>query len=309
VEYPLRFPELFAKFKRDPSRGVLFYGPPGCGKTLLAKAVATECAANFLSVKGPELLSMWFGESESNVRNIFQKARQASPCILFFDELDSIVRARGSSPGDSGAADRVINQLLTELDGLEARKTIFTIGATNRPDIIDPAITRPGRLDQLIYIPLPDEPARVGIFKANMRKVSVAPDVNFAALAHVTEGFSGADIAEICNKATRFAIKLSLQEHVRREKLKEEAIEKGEDIPAELDDDSLYTISQYHFNLAMQNARKSVSEGDIARYRMYAETMQQSRGIGGAGQFPGNAPGAPGPHFGNDNQNNDLYGS
>jgi transitional endoplasmic reticulum ATPase len=308
VEYPLRFPELFAKFKRDPSRGVLFYGPPGCGKTLLAKAVATECAANFLSVKGPELLSMWFGESESNVRNIFQKARQASPCILFFDELDSIVRARGSSPGDAGAADRVINQLLTELDGLEARKTIFTIGATNRPDIIDPAITRPGRLDQLIYIPLPDEPARVGIFKANMRKVSVAPDVNFAALAHVTEGFSGADIAEICNKATRFAIKLSLQEHVRREKLKEEAIEKGEEIPAELDDDSLYTITQYHFNLAMQNARKSVSEADIARYRMYAETMQQSRGIGGAGQFPGNAPGTPGPHFGNDNPN-DLYGS
>lgn len=319
VEYPLRFPELFARFKRDPSRGVLFYGPPGCGKTLLAKAVATECAANFLSIKGPELLSMWFGESESNVRNIFDKARQASPCILFFDELDSIVKARGSSPGDAGAADRVINQLLTELDGLEARKTIFTIGATNRPDIIDPAIIRPGRLDQLIYIPLPDEPARLSIFKAQMRKIQVSPDVNFNALAHATEGFSGADIAEICNKATRFAIKMTLQEHMRREKLKEELIEKGEEIPAELDDDSIYTISQQHFNLAMMGARKSVSEADIARYRMYADTMQLSRSMTGAG-IPGmppagGMPGMPGmpqtpggaPNFQNPNNDDDLF--
>lgn len=293
VEYPLRFPELFAKFKRDPSRGVLFYGPPGCGKTLLAKAVATECAANFLSVKGPELLSMWFGESESNVRNIFGKARQASPCILFFDELDSIVKARGSSPGDSGGADRVINQLLTELDGLEARKTIFTIGATNRPDIIDPAITRPGRLDQLVYIPLPDEPARTSIFKANCRKISVSPDVNFNALAHATEGFSGADLSEICNKATRIAIKMCLQEHVRREGLREEAIKNGEEVPSELNDDSIYTLTQAHFNMAMQGARKSVSEADIARYRMYAETMSLSRGIGGASQNFSGMPGAP----------------
>jgi transitional endoplasmic reticulum ATPase len=198
VEYPLRFPELFAKFKRDPSRGVLFYGPPGCGKTLMAKAVATECAANFLSVKGPELLSMWYGESESNVRNLFQKARQASPCIIFFDELDSIVHARGSH--HDAVSDRVINQLLAELDGLESRKTIFIIGATNRPDIIDPGITQPSRLNQLIYIPLPDEPARVSIFRASMRKVACAPNINFDALGHATEGFSGADIAEVWNR-------------------------------------------------------------------------------------------------------------
>jgi transitional endoplasmic reticulum ATPase len=294
VEYPLRFPELFARFKRDPSRGVLFYGPPGCGKTLLAKAVATECAANFISVKGPELLSMWFGESESNVRNLFQKARQASPCIVFFDELDSIVRARGSSPGDSGAADRVINQLLTELDGLEARKTIFTIGATNQPALIDPAIIRPGRLDQLIYIPLPDEPARVSIFKANMRKVACAEDVNFDALGHATEGFSGADIAEICNRASRFAIKMCLQEHISRERQKEELIRAGQEIPTELDDDSIYVVKKQHFDLAMRNARKSVSEDQIAKYTAYAQanSLAQARGFSapGAPNF-GNAPG------------------
>jgi transitional endoplasmic reticulum ATPase len=219
--YPLQYPELFAKFKLDPSRGVLFYGPPGCGKTLLAKAVASECSANFISIKGPEFLSIWFGESESHVRNIFDKARQASPCILFFDELDSIVKQRGSSHGDSGAADRVINQLLTELDGLEARKTVFTVGATNRPDIIDPAIMRPGRLDQLVYIPLPDEPARVAIFQARMRKLNVSPDVNFAALVHVTNGFSGADIAEICNMAIRNALQSSFQQPQIRSSLYE----------------------------------------------------------------------------------------
>ena len=301
VEYPLRYPELFARFKRDPSRGVLFYGPPGCGKTLLAKAVATECAANFLSVKGPELLSMWVGESESNVRNIFDKARQASPCIIFFDELDSITSARGHHAGDSGVSDRVINQLLTELDGLEARKTIFTIGATNRPDIIDPAIIRPGRLDQLIYIPLPDEPARLSIFKATMRKISVADNVNFGALAHSTEGFSGADIAEICNKATRFAIKSTLGEFIRREKIKEEAIENGTEIPPEIEDESIYMVKQEHFAAALQTARRSVSEADIARYTHYAETMSQARSIGGGLPVP--SPAAP--NFNNPNQNDE----
>jgi transitional endoplasmic reticulum ATPase len=236
---------------------------------------------------------MWVGESESNVRNLFQKARQASPCILFFDELDSIVRARGSSPGDSGVADRVINQLLTELDGLEARKTIFTVGATNRPDIIDPAIVRPGRLDQLIYIPLPDERARVSIFKANMRKVACSADIDFGALGHATAGYSGADIAEICNKATRFAIKECLEEHIRREKRKEELIAAGQDIPAELDDDTLYTVTRTQFQKALQSTRPSVSEGDIARYQQYSERMQQVRGFGGGGT---GTPGA-GPQF------------
>jgi len=162
VQYPVNFPEKFEKFGMSPSKGVLFYGPPGCGKTLLAKAIANECSANFISIKGPELLTMWFGESEANVRELFDKARSSAPCVLFFDELDSIARARGSSSGDAGGAgDRVINQILTEMDGMGSKKSVFIIGATNRPDIIDPAVLRPGRLDQLIYIPLPDEGSRL----------------------------------------------------------------------------------------------------------------------------------------------------
>ncbi|NXB10970.1 TERA ATPase, partial [Cnemophilus loriae] len=174
VQYPVEHPDKFLKFGMTPSKGVLFYGPPGCGKTLLAKAIANECQANFISIKGPELLTMWFGESEANVREIFDKARQAAPCVLFFDELDSIAKARGGNIGDGGgAADRVINQILTEMDGMSTKKNVFIIGATNRPDIIDPAILRPGRLDQLIYIPLPDEKSRVAILKANLRKSPV----------------------------------------------------------------------------------------------------------------------------------------
>lgn len=157
ILFPIEHPEKFHKFGMQPSKGVLFYGPPGCGKTLLAKAVANECSANFISIKGPELLTMWFGESEANVREVFDKARAAAPCVLFFDELDSVAVQRGSGGGDAGGAgDRVINQLLTEMDGVNAKKNIFFIGATNRPEILDEAIIRPGRLDQLIYIPLPD---------------------------------------------------------------------------------------------------------------------------------------------------------
>ena len=173
VQYPVEFPEKFEKFGMQPSKGVLFYGPPGCGKTLLAKAIANECQANFISIKGPELLTMWFGESEANVRELFDKARGAAPCVLFFDELDSIARARGSSGGDAGGAgDRVINQILTEMDGMGAKKSVFIIGATNRPDIIDPAVLRPGRLDQLIYIPLPDEGSRMNILKSRDAQVA-----------------------------------------------------------------------------------------------------------------------------------------
>ena len=148
IQYPIEHPEKFEKFGMKPSKGVLFYGPPGCGKTLLAKAVANECAANFISVKGPELLTMWFGESEANVRDIFDKARGAAPCVLFFDELDSVGMARGGHVGDAGGAgDRVLNQLLTEMDGAGVKKDLFFIGATNRPDILDEALVRPGRLD------------------------------------------------------------------------------------------------------------------------------------------------------------------
>merc|ERR1712227_832951 len=197
VQYPVEHPEKFLKFGMNPSKGVLFYGPPGCGKTLLAKAIANECQANFISIKGPELLTMWFGESEANVREVFDKARQAAPCVLFFDELDSIAKARGGSTGgDAGASDRVINQVLTEMDGIGSKKQVYIVGATNRPDILDSAILRPGRLDQLIYIPLPDEPSRLSILQASLRKSPVASEVDLTYLSKVTHGFSGADLTE-----------------------------------------------------------------------------------------------------------------
>jgi len=227
VQYPVEHPEKFEKFGMQPSKGVLFYGPPGCGKTLLAKAIANECQANFISIKGPELLTMWFGESESNVREVFDKARQASPCVLFFDELDSIARARGSGGGDGGGAgDRVINQILTEIDGVGVRKNVFVIGATNRPDILDPAIMRPGRLDQLVYIPLPDRKSRIQIFKATLRKSPLSKEIDIEALARATSGFSGADITEICQRACKFAIRESIYKDIEIEKNKRDNLQK-----------------------------------------------------------------------------------
>merc|ERR1719427_2433658 len=223
VQYPVEHPEKFLKFGMTPSKGVLFYGPPGCGKTLLAKAIANECQANFISIKGPELLTMWFGESEANVRDVFDKARMAAPCVLFFDELDSIAKSRGGGSGGDGggASDRVINQILTEMDGMGAKKNVFIIGATNRPDIIDSAILRPGRLDQLIYIPLPDEPSRISILKANLRKTPISKEVDLGYLAKVTHGFSGADLTEICQRACKLAIRESIEKDIQREKQRE----------------------------------------------------------------------------------------
>lgn len=204
----------------QPSKGVLFYGPPGCGKTLMAKAVANECSSNFISIKGPELLTMWFGESEANVREIFDKARTAAPCVLFFDELDSVGQARGSSMGDAGGAgDRVLNQLLTEMDGAGSKKNLFFIGATNRPDILDEALIRPGRLDQLIYIPLPDKASRVQIFKAVLRKSPVSPDISMDFTADLTQDFTGADITELCQRAAKSAIRDSITAEEDRRRL------------------------------------------------------------------------------------------
>merc|ERR1711912_31820 len=195
IQYPLEYPEQFEKFGMSPSKGILFYGPPGCGKTLLAKAVANECQANFISIKGPELLTQWFGESEANVRSLFDKARGAPPCILMFDEMDSIAKTRGGGSGDAGGAgDRVMNQLLTEMDGVGARKQVYIVGATSRPDIIDSALMRPGRLDQLIYIPMPDFESRLSILRATLRKSPVSKEVDLSYLASQTEKFTGADL-------------------------------------------------------------------------------------------------------------------
>jgi len=292
VQYPVEHPEKFLKFGMSPSRGVLFYGPPGCGKTLLAKAIANECQANFISVKGPELLTMWFGESESNVRECFDKARAAAPCVLFFDELDSIATKRGGNSGDGGgAADRVINQVLTEMDGVGSKKNVFIIGATNRPDIIDPAVMRPGRLDQLLYIPLPDLDSRVSILKANLRKSPVSEDVDLAYLASQTEGFSGADLTEICQRAVKFAIRENIQKDIERER---ERAETGETMEEDDEDDLVPCITRNHFIESMKYARRSVSDRDINKYEMFAQTLQQSRGFGQDFNFPAAAPQATG---------------
>jgi len=301
VQYPVEFPEKFEKFGMSPSKGVLFYGPPGCGKTLLAKAIANECQANFISIKGPELLTMWFGESEANVRELFDKARGAAPCVLFFDELDSIARARGSSGGDAGGAgDRVINQILTEMDGMGAKKSVFIIGATNRPDIIDPAVLRPGRLDQLIYIPLPDEGSRVNILKSVLRKSPVAPDVDIDFMARTVHGFSGADLTEICQRAAKLAIRESIEKEIEQEKERTANAEANPNA-METDDmpDLVPEITRAHFEEAMKFARRSVSDNDIRKYEMFSQTLQQSRGFGSSFKFPeggvgGSAPAAGG---------------
>jgi len=284
VQYPVEFPEKFEKFGMQPSKGVLFYGPPGCGKTLLAKAIANECQANFISIKGPELLTMWFGESESNVRELFDKARGAAPCVLFFDELDSIARARGSSGGDAGGAgDRVINQILTEMDGMGAKKSVFIIGATNRPDIIDPAVLRPGRLDQLIYIPLPDEGSRMNILKSVLRKSPVSPDVDLKYLAQTLHGFSGADLTEICQRAAKMAIRESIEKEIEVQKEREAA---GVDSMEDDSPDPVPEITKFHFEESMKFARRSVSDNDIRKYEMFSQTLQQSRGFGSDFKFP-----------------------
>jgi len=283
VQYPVEHPDKFKKFGMEPSKGVLFYGPPGCGKTLLAKAIANECQANFISIKGPELLTMWFGESEANVREIFDKARGAAPCVLFFDELDSIARSRGGSYGDAGGAgDRVINQILTEMDGMSQKKNVFIIGATNRPDIIDPAILRPGRLDQLIYIPLPDFPSRVSILRSVLRKSPVAKDVDLEYLAEKTHGFSGADLTEICQRACKLAIRESIEKDI--ENLQSKTRTTTDEMDTE--EDPVPELVRKHFEEAMAYARRSVSDNDIRKYEMFAQNLQQSRGLGTAFKFP-----------------------
>jgi len=314
VQYPVEHPEKFLKFGMQPSRGVLFYGPPGCGKTLLAKAIANECQANFISIKGPELLTMWFGESEANVRDIFDKARSAAPCVLFFDELDSIAKARGGSVGDAGgAADRVINQILTEMDGMGSKKNVFIIGATNRPDIIDPAILRPGRLDQLIYIPLPDDGSRKNILKANLRKTPVAKEVDLNYLARVAKGFSGADLTEICQRACKLAIRENIDAEIKKEK---ERQAKGASMDVDDDEDEMAEVGKRHFEEAMRFARRSVSDQDIKKYEMFSQTLQQSRGFGQnfrfpdaaeAGSAPAGAGGQSGGNFEDVGDDDDLY--
>ncbi|HEX2106190.1 MAG TPA: CDC48 family AAA ATPase [Nitrososphaera sp.] len=210
IEWPLKHADLFTEADVQPPKGILLYGPPGTGKTMIAKAVATTSEANFISIKGPELISKWVGESEKGVREVFRKARQAAPCVVFFDELDAIAPRRGGSEGDSHVTERVISQMLTEMDGLEDLKGVVVIGATNRPDIIDEALLRPGRFDRMLEVPVPDKEARKQIFHIHTKKKPLDSDVNLDRLVELTEGMTGADITALVNAAAMTAIK----EHV-----------------------------------------------------------------------------------------------
>ncbi|MBN2518738.1 MAG: AAA family ATPase, partial [Candidatus Altiarchaeota archaeon] len=245
VEMPLKQPEIFKNFGINPAKGVLLYGPPGCGKTLLAKAIATESECNFITIRGPEIMSKWVGESEKAVRGIFKKARQVSPCIVFFDEIDAIASIRGTDT--SRVTDRVLNQILTEMDGIEKLENVIVIAATNRPDLVDPALLRPGRFDKIILVPAPDEKARRSIFEVHTRNMPTGK-IDFDSLVKRTEGHTGADIEALCREAAFLAIS---------EKKKK--------------------VEQSHFTEALKKTKPSVSEMELNIYEKYGEYMGGSK--------------------------------
>ncbi len=211
VEWPLKYPENFEKFGVKPPKGVLIYGPPGTGKTLLAKAVANESESNFIAIKGPELLSKWVGESEKGVREVFRKARQTAPTVIFFDEIDSIASTRGGSSTDSGVTQRVVNQLLTEIDGMEELTDVAVIAATNRVDILDPALVRPGRFDRHVKVEAPNEVGRLAIFKVHTKRMPLAENVSLKRLAKESDGYVGSDIEAVCREAVMLALRDNLE--------------------------------------------------------------------------------------------------
>jgi transitional endoplasmic reticulum ATPase len=254
IEWPLKYPEIFAHMNTAPPKGVLLYGPPGTGKTMLAKAVANESEANFISIKGPEVLSKWVGESEKAIREVFRKARQASPTIIFFDELDSITPVRGSGFGSSQVTERVISQILTELDGLEELKDVVVIGATNRIDIVDSALLRPGRFDKLLKVPIPDLDARKQILKIHLEKKPLADDVKIDELADKTEGYSGADLASLANTTSMLVIK----EHIAKSKTLEKAKETLKDLKISMKDFEKTLEKMKPSSVAKNNAKLAI---------------------------------------------------
>ena len=242
VEWPLKYPGSFRRIGVEPPKGVLLYGPPGTGKTMLAKAIAHESNVNFISAKGSDLLSKWYGESEKRIAEVFTRARQVAPAIIFLDELDALAPLRGSAIGEPQVTERIVNQLLSEMDGLEELRGVVVVGATNRPDIIDPALLRPGRFDELILVPVPDAQTRLRIFEVHTKKMVLAEDVKLKELVDSTERFTGADIAAVCKKAGRFA----LRENIEAEK-----------------------VSMKHFRKALQETGPSVTPETMKYY----ETM------------------------------------
>ncbi|MDR2966906.1 MAG: CDC48 family AAA ATPase [Methanobacteriaceae archaeon] len=238
IEWPLKYPENFEKFGVKPPKGTMLYGPPGTGKTLLAKAVANESEANFITVKGPELLSKWVGESEKGVREIFRKARQTAPTVIFFDEIDSIASTRGHS-ADSGVTQRVVNQLLTEIDGMEELQDVAIIAATNRPDIIDPGLMRPGRFDRHIKVENPNEEGRLAIFKVHTKDMPLADDVKLEKLAKDAVDYVGADIEAVCREAAMLTLRDNMEAN---------------------------EIKMKYFNKAMEKVKPDADDGDMVQY-------------------------------------------
>ena len=256
VEWPLKYPEAYEKLGISPPKGILLYGPPGCGKTLLAKAVATESEANFVSIKGPEIFSKWVGESERAIRELFRKARQVAPAVVFIDEIDAIAPMRGLSIGDSMVTERVVSQLLTELDGLERLEGVVVIGATNRPDILDPALLRPGRFDRIIYVPPPDKKARLEILKIHTRKMPLAEDVNLEELAELTEGYTGADLEVLVREAGLLALR--------------EAIKNGAPVDK---------VRRVHFEKAREKVKPSITLDMLKYYENWAERSRRMKQV------------------------------
>ncbi len=247
VEWPLKFPDSFRKLGIEPPRGILLYGPPGCGKTLLAKAVAKESDANFISIKGPQLISKWVGESEKGIREIFRKARQVAPCIVFFDEIDSIANRRGADAGNK-VTERMVNQLLTEIDGLEDLNNVVVIAATNRPDMVDPALLRPGRFDKIIMTPIPDEKARLDIFKVHTVNMPLSKDVDLEELSKLTDGYSGADIRAVCREAAMTALRV---------------------------DKDASIVTKDHFDASLKEVKPSLDEETIDFYKNFIRRMKK----------------------------------
>lgn len=260
VEWPMKYPEMFEAVNTTPPKGILLFGPPGTGKTMLAKAVASESEANFISIKGPELLSKYVGESEKAVRDTFRKAKQAAPTVIFFDEIDAMAPERGSSI-DINVTERVVSQILTEIDGVEELKDVVVIAATNRPDIIDPALLRPGRFDRLIYVKPPDKEGRRKIFEIHILGKPLADDVDLNLLADMTEGYVGADIDAICREASMLALRTLIKPGMTRDEMKALASE--------------IRISMTHFRKAIARIKPTTSRSAMNLYEKAAEAFAQ----------------------------------
>jgi len=256
VEWPLKFPASFERMGIKPPKGVLLYGPPGTGKTLLAKAVANESEANFIQVKGPSLLSMWVGKSEEGVRKIFEKARQVSPCIIFFDEIDSLARKRGDGAG-SRVTESVLNQLLAEMDGIEDLSNVIVLGATNRPDMLDSAVLRPGRFDRIVYVPVPDKEGRLKILEIHTKKMPLEKDISLKEISEKTEGYTGADIESLVREAAMLALRENKDAEIVQKKHFEKAMEKVLPSVSRSDQDRYKQIEKQY----LRSARAALSNG------------------------------------------------